>query len=49
MNPDGESTLSTRVQQRLQSRTCGWCGSLILYSGRGQPPAYCSKAHRNRA
>ncbi|MDR8415067.1 hypothetical protein MTP10_40850 [Nonomuraea sp. 3-1Str] len=49
MDPAGESTLSTRVQQRLQSRTCGWCGSLIPYSGRGRPPTYCSKAHRNRA
>jgi hypothetical protein len=46
---DAVETTSTRVQQRLQSRTCGWCGTLIPYSGRGRPPAYCSKAHRNRA
>jgi hypothetical protein len=35
--------------ERLVRRTCGWCGAWIEYCGRGRRPAYCSKAHRNRA
>lgn len=35
--------------ERLVSRSCGWCGAEIPYSGKGRPRAYCSKAHRNRA
>ncbi|MFD3685453.1 hypothetical protein ACFWTE_11610 [Nocardiopsis sp. NPDC058631] len=31
------------------SRTCGWCGDPVPYSGKGRPPQYCGKAHRNRA
>lgn len=37
------------VVERLMSRTCGWCGVALPYSGKGRPPAYCCKAHRNRA
>lgn len=37
------------VVERLLSRTCGWCGVAMPYSGKGRPPAYCCKAHRNRA
>jgi len=37
------------ADERLVSRTCAWCGDLIVYSGRGRRRTYCSKAHRNRA
>lgn len=37
------------ADERLVSRTCGWCGGTIAYSGRGRRPTYCRKACRNRA
>ena len=37
------------VVERLVSRTCGWCGIAMPYSGKGRPPSFCCKAHRNRA
>ncbi|MFD3685461.1 hypothetical protein ACFWTE_11650 [Nocardiopsis sp. NPDC058631] len=53
-DPEGRPYVGTpRVTQttrtRLLSRTCDWCGSEVSYSGRGRPPRYCGKAHRNRA
>jgi hypothetical protein len=36
-------------ERRLDGRTCAWCGRYVPYSGRGRPPAYCSKSCRNRA
>jgi len=33
----------------LISRTCGWCGSVMTYSGSGRPRTYCRKSCRNRA
>ena len=37
------------VVEKLVSRTCGWCGVEMPYSGKGRPPSFCCKAHRNRA
>jgi hypothetical protein len=36
-------------REQLVSRTCGWCGVPVVYSGKGRPPRYCSPAHRRRA
>ncbi|MEV4382196.1 hypothetical protein [Streptosporangium sp. NPDC049644] len=41
--------LHMRVDERLEGRSCGWCGVFVAYSGRGRPPSYCSKSCRNRA
>ncbi|MFF5115059.1 hypothetical protein [Streptosporangium sp. NPDC000509] len=41
--------LGMRVHERLEGRSCGWCGVHVPYSGRGRPPSYCSKSCRNRA
>lgn len=38
-----------RNADQSASGTCGWCGAELAYSGKGRRPAYCSKAHRNRA
>ena len=45
----GKARLSQTTRRRLVSRTCAWCGEPVPYTGRGRPPKYCSKAHRNRA
>jgi hypothetical protein len=37
------------VTVKLVSRTCGWCGVPLPYSGTGRPRSYCCKSHRNRA
>lgn len=37
------------IVERLVSRTCGWCGVAMPYGGKGRPPSFCCKAHRNRA
>ena len=37
------------ADERLVSRTCGWCGELMVYGGRGRRPKYCSKSCKNRA
>ena len=37
------------VVEKLISRTCSWCGVEMPYSGKGRPPSFCCKAHRNRA
>ena len=29
--------------------TCGWCGTEIIYAGRGRRPKWCSPACRHRA
>ncbi|MEE2041550.1 hypothetical protein Q8791_30445 [Nocardiopsis sp. CT-R113] len=44
----GTPRITTTTRTRLVSRTCGWCGDPVPYSGRGRPATYCSKAHRNR-
>ncbi|MER5624338.1 hypothetical protein ABT061_25220 [Streptosporangium sp. NPDC002544] len=41
--------LRMRVHERLEGRSCGWCGVHVAYSGRGRPAIYCSKSCRNRA
>lgn len=46
---DGQARLSQTTRRRLVSRTCAWCGEPVPYTGRGRPPKYCSKSHRNRA
>lgn len=45
----GTPRLTQTTRQRLVSRTCAWCGDPVPYSGKGRPPKYCNKAHRNRA
>ncbi|MGW9351706.1 hypothetical protein [Nocardiopsis flavescens] len=45
----GTARVTETTRQRLVSRTCGWCGETVPYTGKGRPPKYCSKAHRNRA
>ena len=45
----GTPRITQTTRQRLVSRTCGWCGEPVPYSGKGRPPKYCSKSHRNRA
>ncbi|GAA1018512.1 hypothetical protein Aple_081290 [Acrocarpospora pleiomorpha] len=45
----GQRWTGDRVVVRLESRTCGWCGLTMPYSGRGRPREYCSKSCRNRA
>ncbi|GAB3154929.1 hypothetical protein [Microbispora hainanensis] len=51
MEPEHQADPIThvRVDHRLQSRTCAWCGTAVPYSGRGRPASYCSKSCRNRA
>lgn len=44
----GKTRVTETTRQRLVSRACAWCGDPVPYSGRGRPPKYCSKAHRNR-
>jgi len=41
--------LGMRVQERLEGRSCDWCGVHVAYAGRGRPRSYCSKSCRNRA
>lgn len=45
----GTPRITETTRRHLVSRTCGWCGDPVAYSGRGRPPEYCSKSHRNRA
>ncbi|MFE3455961.1 hypothetical protein ACFXKD_00335 [Nocardiopsis aegyptia] len=45
----GTARVTETTRQRLVSRACAWCGDPVPYSGKGRPPKYCSKAHRNRA
>ncbi|CAL9610862.1 hypothetical protein [Nocardiopsis dassonvillei] len=45
----GTPRVTETTRQRLVSRTCGWCGKPVPYSGKGRPPQYCGKGHRNRA
>jgi hypothetical protein len=44
----GTARVTETTRRRLVSRTCRWCGKPVPYSGRGRPPAYCSKSHKNR-
>jgi hypothetical protein len=37
------------TRERLVSRTCGWCGIEIPYSGSGRPRRFCRDSHRKRA
>lgn len=39
---------SVHVTERLVTRTCGWCGAELTYSGRGRPPKFCTDSHRKR-
>lgn len=48
MDPETEAQLDAKLE-RLEKRTCAWCGVWIPYDGNGRPKVYCSKAHRNRA
>lgn len=45
----GKARVTETVRRRLVARTCAWCGDPVPYSGKGRPPQYCNKAHRNRA
>jgi len=44
----GKVRVTETTRRRLVSRACAWCGEPVPYSGRGRPPKYCCKAHRNR-
>jgi hypothetical protein len=35
--------------ERVAQTACEWCGTAIVYSGRGKVPSYCSQSHRQRA
>jgi hypothetical protein len=48
VDPDIKADLDAKLE-RLEKRTCGWCGVWMPYDGKGRPRTYCSKAHRNRA
>lgn len=48
-NGDGLGRETERTERTLVSRTCEWCGREMSYSGRGRPPRYCSRSHRQRA
>ncbi len=46
---DGIELSEDPADERLVSRTCGWCGELMVYRGVGRRPKYCSKSCKNRA
>jgi hypothetical protein len=42
-------TANTRTRDRVVSRECAFCGTPVVYGGRGRPSRYCSASCRHRA